>query len=36
MRHFQTLVQVDSTDPPGNETRMADSSSAFWKQKASS
>lgn len=24
MRHFQTLVQIDSTDPPGNETRVAD------------
>jgi acetylornithine deacetylase/succinyl-diaminopimelate desuccinylase-like protein len=24
MRHFQALVQIDSTDPPGNETRVAD------------
>jgi acetylornithine deacetylase/succinyl-diaminopimelate desuccinylase-like protein len=23
MRHFQALVQIDSTDPPGNETRVA-------------
>jgi acetylornithine deacetylase/succinyl-diaminopimelate desuccinylase-like protein len=22
MRHFQALVQIDSTDPPGNETRV--------------
>jgi len=24
LRHFQTLVQIDSTDPPGNETRVAE------------
>ncbi len=24
MRHFQALVQIDSTDPPGNETRIVD------------
>ena len=24
MRHFQALVQIDSTDPPGNETRAVD------------
>jgi len=24
LRHFQALVQIDSTDPPGNETRVAD------------
>src|SRR5579863_2316708 len=24
MRHFQALVQIDSSDPPGNETRVAD------------
>jgi acetylornithine deacetylase/succinyl-diaminopimelate desuccinylase-like protein len=24
MRHFQALVQIDSTDPPGNETRVAE------------
>ncbi len=24
MRHFQALVQIDSTDPPGNETRVVD------------
>jgi acetylornithine deacetylase/succinyl-diaminopimelate desuccinylase-like protein len=24
IRHFQTLVQIDSTDPPGNETRVVD------------
>src|SRR5580658_10353283 len=23
MRHFQALVQIDSSDPPGNETRVA-------------
>jgi len=22
MRHFRALVQIDSTDPPGNETRV--------------
>jgi acetylornithine deacetylase/succinyl-diaminopimelate desuccinylase-like protein len=24
MRHFQAVVQIDSTDPPGNETRVVD------------
>ena len=24
MRHFQALVQIDSTDPPGNETRVVE------------
>jgi len=24
MRHFQALVQIDSTDPPGNETKVAE------------
>lgn len=24
MHHFQALVQIDSTDPPGNETRVAE------------
>ncbi|HEY3838286.1 MAG TPA: M20/M25/M40 family metallo-hydrolase [Bryobacteraceae bacterium] len=24
MRHFQALVRIDTTDPPGNETRVAD------------
>src|ERR1700722_20474532 len=24
MRHFQALVQIDSTNPPGNETHVAD------------
>ena len=24
MRHFRELVQIDSTDPPGNETRVID------------
>jgi acetylornithine deacetylase/succinyl-diaminopimelate desuccinylase-like protein len=24
MRHFQALIQIDSTDPPGNETRVVD------------
>jgi acetylornithine deacetylase/succinyl-diaminopimelate desuccinylase-like protein len=24
MRHFQALVQLDSTDPPGNETKVAE------------
>lgn len=24
MRHFQGIVQIDSTDPPGNETRVVD------------
>ena len=24
MRHFQALVQIDTTDPPGNETRVVD------------
>ena len=24
LRHFQSLVQIDSTNPPGNETRVAD------------
>src|SRR5215469_9914941 len=24
MRHFQALVQLDTTDPPGNETRVVD------------
>jgi len=24
MRHFQALVQIDSTDPPGNETHVAE------------
>ncbi len=24
MRHFQELVRIDSTDPPGNETRVVD------------
>ncbi len=24
MRHFQGLVQIDSTDPPGNETKVVD------------
>ena len=24
LRHFQALVQIDSTDPPGNETRVVD------------
>ncbi|HTR38672.1 MAG TPA: M20/M25/M40 family metallo-hydrolase [Bryobacteraceae bacterium] len=24
MRHFQALVRIDSTDPPGNETHVAD------------
>src|ERR1017187_2056695 len=24
MRHYQALVRIDSTDPPGNETRVAD------------
>ena len=24
MRHFQALVQIDSSDPPGNETRVAE------------
>src|SRR3954468_9984013 len=23
LRHFQALVQIDSTNPPGNETRVA-------------
>ena len=24
MRHFQALVQIDSSDPPGNETHVAE------------
>lgn len=24
MRHFQALIRIDSTDPPGNETRVVD------------
>src|ERR1700728_5409528 len=24
MRHFQALVQIDSSNPPGNETRVAE------------
>src|SRR3954468_21855351 len=24
MRHFQALVQIDSTDPPGNETKVVE------------
>src|SRR5215475_8246881 len=24
MRHFQALVQLDTTDPPGNETRVVE------------
>ena len=24
MRHFQALVRIDSTDPPGNETKVAE------------
>src|SRR5580700_10018644 len=24
MRHFQALVQIDSTDPPGNETNVVE------------
>ena len=24
MRHYQALVRIDSTDPPGNETKVAD------------
>ena len=24
MRHFQALVRIDSTDPPGNETNVVD------------
>jgi acetylornithine deacetylase/succinyl-diaminopimelate desuccinylase-like protein len=24
LRHFQALIQIDSTDPPGNETRVAE------------
>src|SRR3954449_12146631 len=24
LRHYQALIQIDSTDPPGNETRVAD------------
>lgn len=24
MRHFQALIRIDSTDPPGNETRIVD------------
>ena len=24
LRHFQALVQIDSSDPPGNETRVAE------------
>jgi len=24
MHHFQALVRIDSTDPPGNETRVAE------------
>src|SRR5438309_11199997 len=24
MRHFQALVQIDSTNPPGNETKVAE------------
>src|SRR5579863_6549770 len=24
MRHFQALVEIDSSDPPGNETRVAE------------
>src|SRR5271165_7590697 len=24
LRHFQVLVQIDSTDPPGNETKVAE------------
>jgi acetylornithine deacetylase/succinyl-diaminopimelate desuccinylase-like protein len=24
IRHFQALVQIDSSDPPGNETRVAE------------
>lgn len=24
MRHFQSLIRIDSTDPPGNETRVVD------------
>src|SRR5438874_2939937 len=24
LRHFQALVQIDSTDPPGNETKVVD------------
>src|SRR5436305_9480121 len=24
MRHFEALVRIDSTDPPGNETRVVD------------
>jgi acetylornithine deacetylase/succinyl-diaminopimelate desuccinylase-like protein len=23
-RHYQALIQIDSTDPPGNETRVVD------------
>src|ERR1700759_2904486 len=24
MRHYQALIRIDSTDPPGNETRVVD------------
>src|ERR1043165_787584 len=24
LRHYQALIQIDSTDPPGNETRVVD------------
>src|SRR6266700_251537 len=24
MRHFEALIRIDSTDPPGNETRVVD------------
>ena len=24
MRHYQALVRIDTTDPPGNETKIAD------------
>src|ERR1700722_9715936 len=24
MRHFQALIRIDTTDPPGNETRVVD------------
>ena len=35
MRHFQALVQIDSSDPPGNETRVAEYVRRRWKPKAS-
>ena len=34
MRHYQALVRIDTTDPPGNETRAVEYLAACSKPKA--